>query len=79
MNRLISRLTKLEQQFKAKIDPYWAEIQKMSIEEIRAERKRIEARLAKSNCPHCPDCTTPERCLDIATERKQIRARLNSE
>lgn len=74
MSRLISRLTKLEQQSKTKIDPYWEEIQKMSVEEIRAERKRIEARLAKSNCPHCPDCTTPEICLEIA----QIRARLNS-
>jgi hypothetical protein len=75
MNRLISRLTKLEQQSKTKIDPYWEEIQKMSVEEIRAERKRIEARLGKSNCPHCPDCTTPEICLEIA----QIRARLNIE
>ncbi|MEI6709179.1 MAG: hypothetical protein WCK96_18815 [Methylococcales bacterium] len=75
MNRLISLLTKLEQQSKTKIDPYLAEIQQLSVEEIRAERKRIEARLAKSNCPHCPDCTTPEIYLEIA----QIRARLNSE
>jgi hypothetical protein len=34
MSRLISRLTKLEQQFKAKIDPYLAEIQKIA--QIRA-------------------------------------------
>jgi DNA-binding GntR family transcriptional regulator len=72
MSRLLSRLTKLEQQFKANTV---SDIQQLSHEEILAEYKRIKARLAESNCPHCPDCTTPEHCLEI----ERIMARLNIE
>ncbi|MDO9213454.1 MAG: hypothetical protein Q8Q54_04165 [Methylococcales bacterium] len=70
---LKSRLAKLEQS-KTKINPYWAEIQKMSFEEIRDECKRIEARIIESDCPRCPDCTTPEHCLEI----ERIMARLSN-